>query len=273
MMRNQGAEDRSDDSASVDDKLTMGDHYHQRGNLARAAVAYLQAARLDPDAIEPRLRLANVELTVDPTRAERSFLAVLEKESEETMAWFGLGLARLAQANLEGAREALERAAELDPESPAPRSALGAVYDRLGRHGLAQGQLERALELDPNDVAVLNNLGISYLLAGRAPKAEELFRRAVELDWDDRATHNNLGLCVGMQERYEEALEVFRQSGDEQSALNNLGYVYFLTGQPEEAVRVYERALLAGGGENEVVLSNLERALDALEGPAETARR
>ncbi len=76
---------------------------------------------------------------------------------------------------------------------------------------------------------------------------------------------NNLGLSVGLQGRYDEALRIFRRAGNEQSAQNNLGYVYFLAGGLSEAVECYERALLAPGDQLRQVLRNLDLAQEALE--------
>ena len=254
---------RESGRVAVDQRL-LGDRYFRQGDLQRALLAYFRAARLDPDDLQPRLRLARLEIGANPLRAERSFEALVSEEPDEPEAWFGLGLARLARSDLEGARLALVRAVKLDPNSVPFRSALGAVHDRLGQHLEARESLERALELAPDEVSVLNNLAVSYLLTRELRKAEELLRRAAEVDPQDGATQNNLGLSVGLQGRYDEALRIFRRGGNEQSAQNNLAYLHYLNGHAEAAVEIYERALLAGSDDEMTILRNLGRAQDAL---------
>jgi Flp pilus assembly protein TadD len=239
---------RTEEGQSSSQKLLEGDRHLQQGDLWRAAVAYFRAARLDPETIEPRLRLAHVELRTNPERAENSFRALTEQYSEAPSAWLGLGLALVAQSKLEDAADALERTLALDPDSAVSHCLFGVIHERRGRHLQAREHLQRALELDPEEPSLLNNLGLSYLM-----------------DPTDHVTQNNLGLCVGLRKRYEEALAIFRQSGDEQTAQNNLAYVYYLTGQPDQAIATYEQALLIAGDHTITILKNLRRVERALE--------
>jgi Flp pilus assembly protein TadD len=253
-------------------KLLEGDYHARQGELQRALLAYFEAAQLEPEAIGPRLRIAHLQIRADPKRAERSFDALVAEEPESAAGWFGLGLARLARSELEGARAALERAVALEPGSTGARSALASVLDRLGEHVLARAELEAALEIDPDAAFLLNNLAVSHLLTGDAERAEELLRSAAALNPQDPAIYNDLGLSLGLQRRYEEALAMFRRAGDERSAQNNLALLYQLNGQPAEAVAAYERALLADGEHAVTVLENLRRAQEALERGARDAR-
>ena len=255
-----GSSAATDERGSYDQKLRDGDRYRGTGDLRRAVLAYFQAVRLDPDNVTARERMASLELKADPARAEALFAKLIEKEPETASVWAGLGLARLAQGRLEGARDALLQSLALDPGSVTTLSALGATYDRLGLHAEAQSHLQRARELRSHDAGILNNLGVSYLLSGDLVQAEDAFWQASALDPHDAVSRNNLGLAVGLQGRYDDALEAFRQAGTEQSALNNLGYVYFLNSAFEEAVAYYERALLSQGDDELRVVWNLRQA-------------
>ena len=251
--------------ATASSKLREGDRYRRHGDLQRALLAYFESARLAPRDTTARSRVAYLEIAVNPMLAERSFQKLLGPEPEYPGHWLGLGLARLARSDLEGARSALERAVQLAPDMAPVLSALGAVYDRQGDFAGAQQHLQHALELQPDETSLLNNLAVSYLLAGQLEEAEALLRRAGELEPGDEVLLNNLGLAVGLQARYTDALEIFRRTGDEQSALNNLGYVYHLAGHQLLALASYERALLERGSHPEEVLRNLDAAQTALE--------
>jgi len=242
---------------SATDRLQEGDRNRDKGNLQEAVLAYLRAASLNPQDMTPTLRIAYLQLTGDSTLAEKTFLDVTEKDPQLTEAWLGLGLAQFAQGKASEARTSPERAVELSPDAVAIRTPLGAVYDQLGEHALAQGQFTLALAAKPHGISELNNLAVSLMMSGDHQGAEVYLRKALRVDDDDEATLNNLGLSLGFQGRTVEAIEVFTRAGDRQSAFNNLGYVYFLNGKNKEAVKAYERALLIGGEHDKTILKNL----------------
>jgi Flp pilus assembly protein TadD len=246
-------------------KLLEGDRHLERGDLSRAVLAYFEAARLAPDDPTAHHRLAWLELDVEPARAERSFGKLIEAEPERASLWLGLGLARLARSDLDRAVVALQRSLDLAPDSVGVFIALGAANDRLGRHKEAQDYFRRGLEIEPEHPQLLSNLAVSYLLDDQPKQAEIVLRRAAAVDPSNPIVLNNLGLAVGLQSRYEEALTLFRRSGDEQSAQNNLGYVYYLMRRLPDALRCYEQALLLRGDHTQNVLRNLETAQSTLE--------
>ncbi len=258
---------------SAESKLAEGDRHHRRGDLQRAVLAYFESARLEPENIVARLRLAHVVLQVNPERAMLEFDKLLKEAPEHAGPIFGIGLAHLAIGELPQARSALERAVTLDPDSPAIRSALGSVYDRMGDHERARGMFDVAALQAPDEPRVLNNRGVSMLLDHDPAKAEPVLRRAVLLDPDNPVTRNNLGLALGLQGRYDDALQTFRKVGDEQAARNNLGYVYYLQGEHEQAIATYERALLEGGTHAATIVQNLKLAEAALERAGSAAPR
>ena len=106
------------------------------------------------------------------------------------------------------------------PGAPGPRARL------LGRQGglspAAIPEFERAIELNPE--AGYSYLQLALLLAwdGQLERAEEICRRAVELQ--EQYISGNVGLqIVGAHAR--------------------LGYVHYLQGSYDEALREYEREL------------------------------
>jgi Flp pilus assembly protein TadD len=143
------------------------------------------------------------------------------------------------------------------------------VLDSSEKPGEARAYYLRAREVDPNNHEIENNLGVSFLLSGEHAEAAEHLRRATQLDPNDRATHNNLGLTLGHLRRDEEALAEFRLGGTESVAQNNLGYLCYMRGDHEQAIRHYELALAANPEDAKTIIRNLWQARRELEAKAQ----
>lgn len=248
---------------SLEEILRDADQMTRAGQVDQAVVGYIDALQADPHSPIPRARIANLQLTRDPERAEALFREIIAKQPDAAVAYAGLGLALLARNRLDEAEAPLRHALELDPNLANAHTTLSVVYDLQGRSEEARQHALRARELSPMDPTAANNLGVSYLLSGEFVKAEQSFEAAALMAPDDPAVRNNLGLALGRQGRYDEALKEFQKAGSEQAAYNNLGYVYLIDGHLDEAIEQFERALQAEGDQRLVVLRNLNAALDA----------
>jgi Flp pilus assembly protein TadD len=250
----------------VEGLIERGDASLAAGNVASALWDYAAAYELDPEAALPRERIGYLHLRQDPERAQPLFESALERDPDSANAHVGLGLSLLAGGNRDDGLRHLERAVELDPKSPKAQAALGVSLDQVGRREEAVAHLEVARDLRPHDSRILNNLGVAYLRSGQPERAEPLLRAALREDQRDVALRsNNLGMALAMQGRFDEALDAFRRAGDEQSALANLGYAHYARGEYDQAIALYEQALLAGGKANVEVVRNLGAARRARE--------
>jgi tetratricopeptide (TPR) repeat protein len=113
--------------------------------------------------------------------AARGFYEQLTRQdSPPAEAWYGLGVARMALEDLEGAREALERAVELEPRRSSMRFELGRVLVLQRRERLALGQWVWGLRLEPRDVR--GYLAVAELVArrGKARQARRVLERGLE---------------------------------------------------------------------------------------------
>ena len=248
------------EEVSIAEYLRRGDRFRDRGNVSKAYSAYTRAHLTDRDDPEPLSRIAFLALRDAPEEAERLFRELAEETPKSAVLHTGLGMARLAQDDVHGAVAALQTAVALDPGSAAALSTVGVAYDRLGRHDDARQALQAARELSPHDVYTLNNLGVSYRLSGDYEPAAEALQDAIALGSDDPAVHNNLGLALGLLGRNDDSFKTFRASGSVGDAYNNLGYVFFLRGDYDAAIRAYEKALLSDDTDMRRVIRNISRA-------------
>jgi len=191
----------------------------------------------------------------DWENAARAFEQALEIEPDYAAAWSGLSLVLSAQAGQSYlelhagyvlAREAANKALELDPGHAEAYAALGQIqmsydWDWAG----AEASLGRALELAPGNLHVLAEMAVLQRFIGNLDVSIELNRRAVELDPLALRGYHQLGLALIWAERLNEALDVYQHLlslNPEYSSSNlSLSRILLLQGSLEESMAAAER--------------------------------
>ncbi len=165
---------------------------------------------------------------------------------------FLLGALLRRQGSSEQAQPWLEQAAELDPENFQVLYDLAVVQESNRDFEGARATLERLLELEPDDAHLKNFYG--YLLADQGwelERAERLIREAVSTEPDNGAYVDSLGWVLYRQGEYEKALdhliEAVNLLGDDPVVLEHVGECLAALGRHAEALRSFERAVMAGG--------------------------
>jgi len=143
--------------------------------------------------------------------------------------------------------EFLDAALAADPENIELlyfRAMTGQRFDRID---ILEADLRRVIEIDPENADALNALG--YTLTDQTDRHEEalvLIEKALAIKPDEAAFIDSMGWVQYRLNNYEEALVHLRRAlelfqNDEVAA--HLGEVLWVTGQEEEALRVWEEAL------------------------------
>jgi tetratricopeptide (TPR) repeat protein len=104
--------------------------------------------------------------------------------------WYGWGCELEAVSPAE-AREAYERALELDPEHPDAHVNLGRLLHEGGNAGAAETHYREALTARPEDATAAFNLGVALEDLGRAEEALSAYERAAEIDPGNADAHFN----------------------------------------------------------------------------------
>ena len=159
--------------------------------------------------------------------------------------------ARLPNVALPMAREAVNRALQLDPQSSAAHALLGDIKYSYERDFAGAGaDFERALELDPFDVDALYQSGVYYASIADFEKALELALRAHERDPLHMPNHSTLGYVYNNLGRYEEAEAVMRKrieiAPESFGSYAYLAHTFFFREQYEEALEYFEQERLDG---------------------------
>ncbi|RMF25480.1 MAG: tetratricopeptide repeat protein [Deltaproteobacteria bacterium] len=143
-----------------------------------------------------------------------------------------------------------EAAARAYPRSARAHMELGGAYGAAGRFDEARAEFDRAVAIMPDYAAAWYNLGNLLARAGRYEQAVSAYRTALEHARSFSPAWYNLALTLQLLGRLDEARQALEQGASRAphdfALLQKLGDVLIATGDYEEAIDAYTRALDAG---------------------------
>ena len=191
--------------------------------------------------------------------AAQALEEVVAENEQNAEAYFLLGLSYFNLNQYQKARDAFNRALELDSERAAAiHHNLGALAYQMGDIETAEAEFKAALETEPDDPDTHYQLGATYLVKAlpansQMPDPEMLemaraeFERALELAPGKAEALVGLGNSYLLENRLDDAIETLEEAIDANpempEALFALGRAYALAGQTEEARETLERFL------------------------------
>jgi adenylate cyclase len=154
-------------------------------------------------------------------QAEKLLKEALAIDPGFAPAWSELGLVYRQQAGAyslrpidegnELARDAIQRALDIDPQYGPAHAALAGIEMYYDWDFIAADQhLQQALALNPGDASILMSTANLSIILGRTDEAINLMRQAVALDPVSVYGYLNLGFMYYSAYRLEEAAESFR---------------------------------------------------------------
>ena len=159
--------------------------------------------------------------------------------------------ARLPKEAFPMARQAVDRALELDPGSSAAHALSGDIkisFDRDFRG--AKADFEHALELDPFDVDALYQTAVYYAMIGDFEKALELALRTYERDPLHMPNYSTLGYSYNNLGRYEESEAIMKKrieiAPESFGSYWYLAHSYVARERYEEALQLFQQERLDG---------------------------
>jgi tetratricopeptide (TPR) repeat protein len=155
------------------------------------------------------------------------------------------------------------RALAIDPEFSDARMWLGTGLLELGRTDEAISEIREALRLDPENGQAFQALARAYWVGkGDFKAAIPMFERAIALNPEAGYSYLQLALLLAWEGQLDRAEEISRHAVDLQEqyisgnlglqivgAHSRLGYVHYLRGRYDDALREFERemAFIAAG--------------------------
>jgi TolB-like protein len=144
-----------------------------------------------------------------------------------------------------GSEQEFRRALELDRNCAVAHHWYAVLLSLLSRHEEAIAQVLAARDLDPLSLVVNAFVGFIYMKAGRHDRAIEACRRAIELDPNNPFGHWLLARGLDARGKLDEALgqsqKAAKQSGNSLPYVSHLGYAYARIGDRLAAYNVLEQ--------------------------------
>jgi len=139
---------------------------------------------------------------------------------------------------------------ELQPGSSEAWSALGVEHAVRGQALDARNAYERALELDPDHLEALNNYAVLLLDHGLVQESLRFSSRAIQLNPEYAEALNSVANAFHSLGRFGQAVGQYKRAvrarPDYRQAWVNLGNTYFTAGVPDSAANAYRQALALG---------------------------
>jgi len=257
---------------------------HEReANLEEAIARFQKALEYDSEYVRALAGLAEAHLLKhlvgrDAAELERAREAVeraLELDDQVAGVQRTTGMIHSATGRYEAALEAYGRALEIEPHSAEAHQGRAQALEALGRIGEAEAEFLRAVELRPGFWGGHNALGAFYRRRGRFGEALEQFLKVVELTPDNGRGWANLGAAYADLGRFPDALEALERANEIAPTFHgfsNLGTVAYFLERYDQAAAAFERALELDDRQFEV-WRNLGSSYDALPGHEEEARQ
>ncbi len=150
----------------------------------------------------------------DNGQALAAFQEAVRLDPHLAPAYDGLGIASCRLGRLDQGRDALARAAALDPKNPGYPFSLGICEDARGPTGYeaALAAFQQAAALDPKNAGTQFQLGSELQKLNRHREAAARFQKAIELDPKMFVAYNNLGVSLAALGEYDEAVRLYQQA-------------------------------------------------------------
>jgi tetratricopeptide (TPR) repeat protein len=179
-------------------QFVLGTVHLSLGNRWKAAAQFRASTQLDPGYPEPYKALGDLFLAA-PRRlfdqAVEAYTKAIDLRPFFADAHVGLGDARAAKGEVDGAIAAYQKALVFNPVNPRVHMSLGKIY--YGEKGLyyeSVNAYKRAIDLDPHSVEARMGLGEVYEDKGLYKEAIEEYRKVIDLDAKHTGAMYNLAV-------------------------------------------------------------------------------
>ena len=163
-------------------RFYLGNVYFDRGDEARAAGAFQETLKRQPDFAEAHYKLALIlEKQMKLSEAIQHLEQAVKIKPKDGATWVKLSEIALKNEAYEQANKAAENALRLMPDNLAARVAHALALDYMNREEESVIALQNAIRIKPDFIEAWDMLGAAYQQVGRLDEAEATFRKAIEV--------------------------------------------------------------------------------------------
>jgi tetratricopeptide (TPR) repeat protein len=182
-------------------------------DIAQARGSLLKALELSPNAIEPRLTLAEIYLNSgDPEAARREAEVVLTHMPENRIALLIGGAAQLGKGDAGKALALLRKAQSLDPKDARVYWLLGTAFLLQKNYAQALKEFEECLNLDPDRIEALNSIAVTLVQQGNRKTAMERAEQHFSKTKMQAEVHQLLGQLSLDGKEFDKGIQHFRRA-------------------------------------------------------------
>jgi serine/threonine protein kinase/tetratricopeptide (TPR) repeat protein len=221
-------------------------------NIKKSIDYYKEAIDIDPNYALAYAGMADsyITLTVYDRSIGREYFPLAKEAANRALeiddmlaeAHSALAMVLASARNIDEAEMEFKRAIELDPNYANAHHWYAYMLVHLGRTDEALKEINRAHELDPVSFIISRNVGFFHYLARKYDKAIEATKKTLALKPDYHLMHVQLFGIYAENFMYEEALselEKIQKTVDEEFDLRAYyGLIYALTGKKEHAEQI-----------------------------------
>ena len=196
-------------------QYTLGSVHQALGNRWKAAAQFRASTQLDPTYPEPYKALGDLFLAA-PRRlfdqAIEAYQKAIDLRPFYADAYVGLGEAKAAKGDVDGAIGAYTKALAANPMNPRVHMSLGKIYyAEKSLYYESVTAYRKAIDLDPRSVEARMGLGEVYEDKGLYKEAMEEYKKVIDLDGKHTGAMYNLALvyekvdpkeAINLWERY-----------------------------------------------------------------------
>jgi tetratricopeptide (TPR) repeat protein len=232
----------------------LGFVYNALDRIDDAIVAYRKSVTAKPAVFESNLNLGLTLAKAGQPDAEQFLRAATKLKPTshvpegQARAWLSLGHV-LEGTNPNGAIEAYNQAAQLDPKNSEPHLSAGPLLEAQNRYADAEQEYKQALALDPSSTDALTGMANIYMRGHRFTEAEDILRKLVALYPNDAGAHMQLGRMLAADGQNEpaiaELLEALKLAPSDFGAQRDLADLYVNANKYDQAEAQYRSLLTA----------------------------
>jgi TolB-like protein/Tfp pilus assembly protein PilF len=224
------------------------------GGVNKAIDYFQQAIAKDPNyalaysgLVGSYFSLARNSATLSPkeagAKARQAAERALELDPTLGEAHAAMGLVLLVfEWNFSAAQRELQRAIDLNPSYPYAHQWYAELLWATGRYEESIKEIRKALELEPFTPIVNFGLGISLMFGKHISEAEQVYRKTLDMDPNFPISHYGYAQVLILEKKFDEALtemEKIVQSVPESSYYRGyLGYACARAGKTERARKI-----------------------------------